>query len=98
VDLSPLIHISDQALWHYQQAVEEFKAGRYEQAAASNQRALALHSSNADFQVLAGQLWALQGEFRPAIAAWKRARQLNPQHPRATACLQCLVEFYLDSV
>ncbi len=42
------------------------------------------------FHALTGQLWALQDEFRQAIAAWEKARQLNPQHSTANACLQGL--------
>jgi tetratricopeptide (TPR) repeat protein len=90
VDLSPLISLYDQAIWHYRQAIQFFKAGDYAVATAQNNQALALQSTNADFHALAGQLWALQGEFRQAIAAWEKAQQLNPQHPTASACLQCL--------
>jgi tetratricopeptide (TPR) repeat protein len=93
VDLSPLIRLHDQAVWHHRQAIQELQAGRYAEATVSNQQALALNASSDDFQALAGQLWALQGEFRPAIAAWKRARHLNPQHPTATRCLQGLTDF-----
>jgi Flp pilus assembly protein TadD len=90
VDLSPLIQIHDQAIWHYRQAIQAFKAGDYAAATHHNNQALALDHHNADFHALSGQILALQGEFWQAIAAWKTARQLDPQHPVATACLQCL--------
>jgi len=89
VDLSPLIELHDQATWHYRQAIRAFQAGDYAAATVRNKRALVLYSGNADFHALAGQLWALQGDFRRAIAAWKTAQHLNPQHPTAGACLQC---------
>jgi tetratricopeptide (TPR) repeat protein len=54
---------------------------------------LALYANNADFHALAGQLWTLQGEFRQAIKAWKKAQQLDPQHSTAGACLECLMAF-----
>jgi Flp pilus assembly protein TadD len=68
------------------------KAGDYAAAQAQNDRALALHYNNADFHVLAGQLWALQGEFQRAIAAWKQAQKLDPIHTIACSCLQILTE------
>ncbi|MBE9181529.1 tetratricopeptide repeat protein [Oculatella sp. LEGE 06141] len=92
VDLSPLIHLHDQAIWHHRQAVQAFKAGDYPTAMSRNDQALALHFNHADFHILAGQLWALQGELGKAIAAWKKAQQLNPDHPMASALLQCLME------
>ncbi|QZZ20462.1 tetratricopeptide repeat protein [Leptothermofonsia sichuanensis E412] len=53
-------------------------------------QAIALYASRADFHAFAGQLWALQGEFQRAIAAWKKAQQLEPNHPISTALLQSL--------
>ncbi len=87
VDLSPLIHIHDQALWYYRQAIQALQAENYAAATTWNHQALDLYGDNADFHALAGQLWALQGEFRWAIAAWEKARQLNPQHRTANAYL-----------
>jgi tetratricopeptide (TPR) repeat protein len=55
-----------------------------------NNQAIALYASRADFHAFAGQLWALQGEFQRAIAAWKKAQQLEPNHPISTALLQSL--------
>ncbi len=90
VDLSPLIHIHDRAIWHHRQAIQALQAGDYPIATTWNNQALALYVNNADFHALAGQLWALQGEFRQAIAAWEKARQLNPQHSTANVYLQGL--------
>jgi tetratricopeptide (TPR) repeat protein len=89
-DLSPLIQIHDRAVWHYRQAMQFFAIGDYLAAQAQNDRAIALYSKNADFHALAGQLWALQGEFARAIVAWKQAQQLEPSHPIAGNCLQIL--------
>lgn len=91
-DLSSLIRIHDQAVSHYRQAIQLLKAGDYVAAQAQNDRALALHYNNADFHALAGQLWALQGEFQRAIAAWKQAQKLDPVHTIACSCLQILTE------
>lgn len=88
VDLSPLIDIHDRALWHHRQAIASFQAGDYPAAAVQNDRALALYPHHPDFQAFAGQLWALQGKFAPACAAWQAAQRLNPQHPTASQCLQ----------
>jgi tetratricopeptide (TPR) repeat protein len=90
--LSPLIQIHDRAVWHYRQALQFFAAGDYLAAQAQNDRAIALHSNNADFHALAGQIWALQGEFQRAIVAWKQAQQLEPLHPIACHCWQILTE------
>lgn len=92
VDLSPLIHIHDRAIWYHRQAIQALQAGDYPAATTWNNQALALNVNNAAFHTLAGQLWALQGEFRQALAAWEKARQLNPQHPTANAYLQGLEE------
>jgi tetratricopeptide (TPR) repeat protein len=90
VDLSPLIHIHDQAVWYYRQAIQALEAGNYPAATAWNSQALALYSHNDDFYALEGQLWALQGKFRQAIFAWEKAQQINPQHRTASTCLQGL--------
>lgn len=90
VDLAPLIHIHDQAVWYHRQAIQAFNVGDYGTAMIQNNQAIALYSSRADFHAFAGQLWALQGEFQRAIAAWKKAQQLEPNHPISTALLQSL--------
>jgi tetratricopeptide (TPR) repeat protein len=89
-DLAPLIQLHNQAIWYHRQAIQAFKAGNYPIAQNWNLQALALNRQNADFQALAGQLWALQGDLPTAIVAWKKAQQINPQHPTAIACLCCL--------
>ena len=61
-------------------------------ATHQNQQALALAANQPDFQAFAGQLWAIQGEFAQAIAAWQKALQLDPQHSTAGACLRCFQE------
>lgn len=86
-DLSPLIHLHDQALWYYRQAIQALQAGNYPAAITWNNQALALCRNNADFHALTGQLWALQGEFRRASFAWEQARQISPQHQAANAYL-----------
>jgi tetratricopeptide (TPR) repeat protein len=87
-DLTSLIHLHDQAIWHHRQAIQALQSGDYQGSMHRNNQALALYANHADFHALAGQLWALQGEFEAAIAAWQKAQQLSPQHPTASACLQ----------
>jgi tetratricopeptide (TPR) repeat protein len=96
-DLAPLIHLSDQAIWHYCQAVEAFQAGDYDTAIAYNQQAIDLHHHQADFHAFAGQLLALKGELGRAIAAWKIAQQLEPDHPTAETGLRFLREWSSQS-
>lgn len=90
LDLAPLIRLYDQAIWHHRQAIQSFNAGDYAIAIAHNNQALTLNTHHADFHALAGQLWMLQGDIIRAIAAWKTAQHLNPQHPTATVYLQQL--------
>lgn len=88
VDLSPLIDLHDRAIWHHRQAIASFKAGDRAAATRQNDLALALYPNHHNFQAFAGQLRALEGEFATAIAAWKQAQQLAPQHPIASNCLE----------
>jgi len=60
------------------------------EAISQNQQAIALYSSNADFYVLAGQAFALLGEFEQAIASWHKAMEISPKHPKAAEFLQIL--------
>jgi tetratricopeptide (TPR) repeat protein len=83
VDLTPLIHLHDRAIWYHYQAIQALRSGDDREAMHRNDRALALYANHADFHALAGQLWALQGEFGAAIAAWRKAQHLNPQHSSA---------------
>ena len=86
-----MIQIHDQALWYYRRALRLLADGNYAEAKATNEQALALHHGNADFHALAGRLWALEGELQQAIASWRRALKLDPQHPSASCCLQSLL-------
>jgi tetratricopeptide (TPR) repeat protein len=79
-DLSRLIAVHDQAIWHYQQAIHHLKTGDDPTAQLYVEQAIALNHRNADFHALAGQLWARQGDFERAIAAWKQAQVLEPSH------------------
>ncbi len=90
VDLTPLIHLHDQAIWYHHQAIQALRSGDDREAMHRNDRALALYANHADFHALAAQIWALQGELGAAIAAWQKALQLNPQHPTAGTFLQVL--------
>ncbi len=89
-DLSDLICLHDQAIWYHRQALYLLSQGRYSEAETYNNRAIALHYSNADFHALAGKLAALQGEFREAISAWQQALKFDPQNAIACNCLQMI--------
>lgn len=90
VDLAPLICLHDLALWHHREAIQSFKSGDLMEAISQNQRAISLYSSNADFYVLAGQVFALLGELEEASAAWHKAIEINPKHPKAGELLRIL--------
>jgi hypothetical protein len=82
VDLAPLICLHDLALWHHREAIQSFKSGDLMEAISQNKQAIALYSSNADFYVLAGQAFALLGEFEQAdfgncTVSLKSVRQVN---------------------
>jgi tetratricopeptide (TPR) repeat protein len=79
-DLSRLIAVHDQAMWHYHQAIHHFKLGDDPTAQIYVEQAIALNSHNADFQALAGTLWVRQGKFQQAIEAWQQAVDLDPGH------------------
>jgi tetratricopeptide (TPR) repeat protein len=83
VDLSPLIHVHDQAIGYHRRAVQALQEENYSAATTWNNQALGLWINHADFHALAGQLLALQGKFQEAIGAWERALKLNAQHPTA---------------
>jgi tetratricopeptide (TPR) repeat protein len=89
-DLSDLIRLYDQAIWYHKQALYLLSQGRYSEAAAQNNSAIALDYSNANFHVLAGKLRALQGEFREAIASWQQALKFDPENAIAYNCLQMI--------
>ncbi|MGA7934167.1 MAG: hypothetical protein WCA35_11520 [Kovacikia sp.] len=91
-DLSALVQIHDRALWHYRQAIAHLEAEAYPNAQTHIQQALALNSRNAAFHALAGQIWALQGNWLPAIDAWKHAQQIDPGNAIAADCLKLLAD------
>lgn len=89
-DLSDLIRLHDQAIWYYRQALCLLSQGRYSEAEAHNNSAIALHYSNADFHALAGKLAALQGKFREASSEWQQALKFDPQNAIACNCLEMI--------
>lgn len=91
-DLSSLIQVRDQAVWHHRQAIQQLEAGQYAAAIAQNDQAIALHHQQAEFHALAGQLWALQGVFDRATACWQTAQALDPQSLTTGACLDILMQ------
>jgi tetratricopeptide (TPR) repeat protein len=92
-DLSALVRVHDQAVWHYQAAIAALESRDLSLAQAQIGRALFLHSQNADYHALAGQLWALQGNFQGAIAAWRKATEIDAKHPTALNALQSVATF-----
>lgn len=89
-DLTPLIQLHDRAIHHYRQAIALLQSANYAAAQQQVQQAIAFSHANADFHALDGQLQALTGQWEGAIAAWKRASQLDPKHPLANHCLSTL--------
>lgn len=89
-DLSDLIRLHDQAIWHHRQALYLLSQGNYSEAQTYNLGAISLHYNNADFHALAGKLWALQGEFKEAISEWQQTLKLDPQNTIASNCLQII--------
>ncbi len=95
-DLSALIRVHDQAVWHYQNAIAALESNDLAHAQEQIGRALFLHSQNADFHAFAGQLWALQGNLQGAIAAWKKATALDSTHKTALDALQTVAALSSD--
>ena len=89
-DLSDLISLHDQAVWYHRQALNLFSKERYPEAATHNNQALGLYYSHADFHALAGKIWALQGEWKEAIASWQQALKFDPKNGIAGDCLQMI--------
>lgn len=90
-DLSTLVYLHDQAIWHYRQAIALLQQANYPAAHDQLNQAIALNQQNATFHTLEGQLWAIQGQWKEAIAAWKTARRLDPKEGRAIAYLRQLM-------
>jgi tetratricopeptide (TPR) repeat protein len=93
VDLAPLLQIYDRALWHYHQALQHLAIGDYGAAQIQVDRALQLHHQAPEFHRLAGQLWALQGDFHRANQAWGKAQKLDPHSPIGRIWPQILAQF-----
>lgn len=91
-DLTRLLQLHDRALWHYRQAIAGLQTGDYLTAQTQVQQAISLNQRDANFHALAGQLWALQGKFPQAIAAWQQAQTLDPNQLIARECLQLLAQ------
>ncbi len=91
-DLSPLIRLHDQAIGYHRRAIERLVAGDLFAAIAANNQAIALHSKQPQFHALAGQLWALQGDFGQAWRSWRLAQKLDPQNTTVSACLDTLAQ------
>jgi tetratricopeptide (TPR) repeat protein len=89
-DLAALIRVHDQAVWHYRAAITALESRDLSRAQEQIGRALFLHSQNADYHAFAGQLWALQGNFQGAIAAWRKATAIDAKHPTALNALQAV--------
>jgi tetratricopeptide (TPR) repeat protein len=96
-DLLPLISLHDQAIGYHRQAIGQLAAGDLTAAMAANDQAIALHSQHPQFHALAGQLWALQGNFGQAWRSWQLAQQLDPQNATVSACLDILAQLASDS-
>jgi tetratricopeptide (TPR) repeat protein len=94
-DLFDLIRLHDQAIWYHRQALNLCQQGDYEEAITYNHQALALYQSHPEFHALAGKLWALQGNFSEAIAAWQQTLKLDPQNAIASNCLQLIEQIRL---
>ena len=89
-DLAPLIQLHDRAIAHHRQAITHFTAGELPAAILANNKAIGLHSQNADFHAFAGQLIALTGDFNKAIRSWQVAQKLDPKNTLASNCLEIL--------
>lgn len=89
-DLAPLIQLHDQAIHWHRTAIEQFKIGDLKAATTSNEQAIALHSQHPKFHAFAGQLWAVQGDFKAAVRSWKVAQKLDPKNAIVTSCLEIM--------
>ncbi|NEQ29028.1 MAG: hypothetical protein F6K28_60830, partial [Microcoleus sp. SIO2G3] len=85
--------LHDRAIKHYRQAIELLKGQDYSAAQTQIQAAITLNR-NPDFYALAGQLYALQGQFRQAIAAWNYAQFLDPNHSAARNYSRLFAELF----
>jgi Flp pilus assembly protein TadD len=95
-DLSALIALHDQAIGHHRRAIAQLIAGDLTAAMTANHQAIALHSQHPQFHALAGQLWALEGEFAQAERSWQLAQKFDPQNATVSACLELLAQLASD--
>ena len=95
-DLAPLIQLHDRSIAHHRQAITHFTAGDMPEAILANDRAIELHTQNADFHAFAGQLFALLGEFDRAVRSWQFARKLDPKNILASNCLELFDRVKID--
>ncbi len=95
-DLGPLIQLHDRAIDRHRKAIALFSQGTIPAALETNAQAIALHSQHPKFHALAGQLWALQGNFDAAIRSWQIAQQLDPKDATVTACLDLMEKLSLS--
>jgi Flp pilus assembly protein TadD len=95
-DLSRLIALHDQAIGHHCRAIAQLAAGDLTAAMTANNQAIELHSQHPQFHALAGQLWALQGEFGQATLAWQLAQTLDPKNTTVSAYLEILAQLATD--
>jgi Flp pilus assembly protein TadD len=89
-DLAPLIQLHDRAIHSHRQAIAQFKVGDLQAAMTSNEQAIALHSQHPKFHAFAGQLWAVQGNFKAAVRSWKVSQKLDPKDTIVADCLKIL--------
>ena len=91
-DLTALIRLHDYAIYLHRQAIAQFAAGDVTQAIETNETAIAIHLQQPKFHAFAGQLWAVQGDFKAAARSWQTAQQLDPKDTIVADCLSILKE------
>ena len=91
-DFTALIRLHDHAIYLHRQAIAQFAAGDVTQAIETNETAIAIHLQQPKFHAFAGQLWAVQGDFKAAARSWQTAQHLDPKDTIVTDCLSILKE------
>ena len=87
-----LIRLHDHAIYLHRQAIAQFAAGDVTQAIETNETAIAIHLQQPKFHTFAGQLWAVQGDFKAAARSWQTAQQIDPKDTIVADCLSILKE------
>jgi Tfp pilus assembly protein PilF len=95
-DLAPLIQLHDRAIDHHRKAIALLSHGDVRAALETNAQAIALHAQHPKFHALAGQLWALQGNFDAAWRSWQIAQQLDPKDATVNACLELMEKLAIE--